>query len=216
MSYAARSLDDVNGATTVVFHPGATPAGHFWEVRCQTGDPLARSTRIHRGGKFAQVFWKWWTVTGMGVGDDIHIELLGVDDVVLGCITSLNDKPAVVTVTDPAGTRVARSQRRRDVLTVYGSDDAPLAELTCEGDGPWPVRDTAGTELGELLAGEPGPSTALSKWVWVDPQYALNTATYARSMHLGLRRVKRYSYLPTTRPQPSTLGLLPLLCGLTY
>ncbi len=216
MSYAARSLDDVNGATTAVFHPGATPAGHFWEVRSDAGDPLAHSARIHHGGKVAQAFWKWWTVTGMGVGDDIHIELRGADEASLAHITSLNDKPAVVTVTDPTGARVARSQRTQDVLTLYGCDDAPLAEVTCAGDCPWPVLDTAGTELGELVAGEPGPSTALSKWVWLDPQYALDTATYARSMHLGLRRVKRYAYLPTTRPQPASLALLPLLCGLTY
>lgn len=48
------------------------------------------------------------------------------------------------------------------------------------------------------------------------PQYALNTASYARSMHLGLRRVKQYSYMPTAQQPSPLLGLLPIRCGLTY
>jgi hypothetical protein len=27
-------------------------------------------------------------------------------------------------------------------LTVYGSGDEPLADVTCDGGGPWPVLDT--------------------------------------------------------------------------
>ena len=90
--------------------------------------------------------------------------------------------------------------------------------MTCEGDGPWQVLSPEGRVLGELLAGEPGPSLAPELWHWVDPQWALNTATYARTMHLGLRRVKRYSLAPNAsgQAQPPAVTLLPLLAGLTY
>ncbi|MCV7258727.1 hypothetical protein [Mycobacterium shimoidei] len=216
MSYAARSLDDLTrGAISAVFHAGASPLGHHWEIIDGNDAVLAASRRVHHGGKLAQKFWKLSTLTGMGVGDNIHIDLIGADGP-LARATSINDKPAIVTVTDPAGVRVARSERRGDTLTVYGPNDERIAEITCGGEGPWPVRDGDGATLGELLAGEPGPSRAVGVSVLVDPQFALNTAAYARSMHLGLRRARRYAYNPATKPQPLALALLPLLCALTY
>jgi hypothetical protein len=221
MSYAARSLDDFvhSGGIAATFKAGATPLGHHWEIHSHTGALLARTTRIHNGGKLAQLFWKAWTVTGMGAGDDIHVELVGADGHVLARATSVNDNPAIVTMTDPAGTQVARSVRERKDVALHGHDDQPLAQLHCDGDGPWPVHSTAGDVLGQLLAGEPGPSVAPKLWEWAAyPDLALNSMTYSQSMHLGLRRVKQYAFEPAgqSAPLPAALALLPLLTGLTY
>jgi hypothetical protein len=221
MSYAACSLDDFarSGGIATNFNAGATPLGHHWDIRSHTGALLARTDRVHKGGKLAQAFWKAWTVTGMGVGDDIHVELVGAQRRVLARATSVNDNPAIVTVTDPAGKQVARSVRERKSVTVYGDDDQPLAEMQCEGDGPWPVRTAAGDVLGELLAGEPGPSVSPKLWEWaVFPDVALNSAAYSQSMHLGLRRVRHYAFEPfgQSAPLAAPLALLPILAGLTY
>lgn len=47
-----------------------------------------------------------------------------------------------------------------------GGDDAPIAALDCDGDGPWKVADAGGTVLGELLAGIPDPSRkpVMAEW----------------------------------------------------
>jgi hypothetical protein len=219
--YAARSLDDFahSGGIATNFNAGATALGHYWVIRSHTGALLARTARVHNGGKLAQAFWKAWAVTGMGVGDDIHVELVGADEQVLARATSINDKPAIVTVTNPAGGQVARSVRERQAVTVHGHDDRPVAELQCEGDGPWPVRSTAGGVLGELLAGEPGPSASPALWQWaVFPDVALNSAAYAQTLHLGLRPVRQYAFEPSGQPAPvaTALTLLPILAGLTY
>jgi hypothetical protein len=221
MSYTARSLDDFahSGGIATTFKAGATPLGHHWDIHSHTGALLAQTARVHNGGKLAQAFWKTWTVTGMGVGDDIHVELVGAEGQVLGKATSVNDKPAIVTVTDPAGAQVARTIRERKSIALHGPDDQPLAQLECDGDGPWPVRTAAGHLLGELLAGEAGPSMSPAMWEWVAfPDVALNSAAYEKSMHLGLRRVRQYAFEPASQSGPllTPLALLPILAGLTY
>lgn len=215
----AESLDDLarSGGGTAVFHAGATALSHHWQLFDRTGSALARTARVHNGGKAAQVFWKFLTTTGLDANNDIHVELLGAGDRLLARASSSYSSETVA-ITDPAGRQVARSKRNKQTFTVYGSDDTALIELTCDGDGPWPVRDSAGTVVGELLAGEPGPSLSPAMWQWIDPQFALNTATYARTMHLGLRRVTRYSLAPTdaSAPDAAALAVLPILAGLTY
>ena len=215
----ARSLDDVarGGGITATFHAGGTALVHHWQLSAQDGTTLARTARVHNVGKSAQMSWKLVTVTGLDANNDIHVELVGADSLPLARACTSYAKETV-TMLDPAGRQVARSKRDKKRHSVYGADDHQVAELTCEGDGPWPVLSPADEVLGELLAGEPGPSLSPELWHWVDPHWALNTATYARTMHLGLRRVKRYSLAPTTsgHAQPPAVTLLPLLAGLTY
>jgi hypothetical protein len=213
----ARSLDDLanGGGITATFHAGPTALGHHWKLCAQDGSTLARTVRVHNGGKAAQRFWKLVTATGFDVNNDIHLEVIGADDQALARASSSYTKETV-TVVDPGGGRVARSTRDKKAFSVDGQDDDEVATLMCEGDGPWQVRGPSGDVLGEVLAGEPGPSLSPALWHWVDPQWALNTATYARGMHLGLRRVKRYSFAPTASEQPPAVALLPLLCALTY
>jgi hypothetical protein len=219
MSYTAFTLDHFasGGGTTAVFRAGLTAQSHQWDIKAQSGSLLAHTARYHRGGKFAQAFWKFWNVIGMGAGDDIHVELVGAQGVQLGRATTGN-WPAVVTVTDAAGRQVVRSKRKKDTFTVYDRDDQPIAVLQRDGDGPWPLRTEAGDVIGEVLAGKPGPkSPALWEWAaW--PDVALDSAAYNKNMHLGLRRVVQYSFTPAAHAGPNAvaLALLPLLCGLTY
>lgn len=154
----------------------------------------------------------------MDAGNDIHVELRGACGAVLARISSINEKPAPVTVSDPDGRLIAKSVHHKDVLTVYGADDGITARIECRGGGPWPVNDARGALIGELVGGEPGPSVSpqLSELL-VSPQTALNSAAYNNSQHLGLRRVTRYRFIPATeRPAPMPVVLLPLLAGLTY
>jgi hypothetical protein len=219
MSYTAFTLDHFasGGGTTAVFRAGLTAQSHQWDIKAQSGSLLAHTARYHRGGKFAQAFWKFWNVIGMGAGDDIHVEVVGAEGVQLARATTGN-WPAVVTVTDAAGRQVVRSKRKKDTFTVYDRDDQPIAVLQRDGDGPWPLRSEAGDVLGEVLAGKPGPkSPALWEWAaW--PDVALDSAAYNKNMHLGLRRVVQYSFTPAAHAGPNAvaLALLPLLCGLTY
>jgi hypothetical protein len=212
----ARTLDDFAacGGVTAVFNAGSTGLGHHWQLFGQDGSQLARTERVHSGGKVAQLWWKVVTLTGMDVNNDIHVELIGAESIPLARASSSYTRETV-TVSDPTGQPLGRTKRAKKVVTVYGPDDVELAEFTCDGDGPWPVRSPAGDILGEVLAGEPGPSLSPDLWQWVDPQWALNTATYNRAMHMGLRRVKQYSFAPAGRVPP-VLTLLPLLCGLSY
>jgi hypothetical protein len=69
-----------------------------------------------------------------------------------------------VTVADVAGRQVARRVRDKLAFTLYGPGDVELANLECDGDGPWPVCDGAGELLGELPTGEPGPSLSPELW----------------------------------------------------
>jgi hypothetical protein len=213
----ARSLDDfaTRGGVTAVFNAGGTGQGHHWQLFGQDGSELAHTARVHNGGKLAQVWWKVVTLTGMDANNDIHVELLGAEGSALARASSSYMK-GTVTVADPAGRHIVSTKRDKKVVTVYGAGDVAVAEFTCEGDDPWPVRSPAGDVLGEVLAGEPGPSLSAPLWQWmVDTQWALSTATYNNAMHLGLRRVKRYSFAPAGRVPP-VLALLPLLCGLSY
>jgi hypothetical protein len=198
------------------FHAGGTALGHHWQLVATDGRLLARTVRVHSGGKAAQTFWKFLTLTGLDANNDIHVELRGADDSVLVRLSSIYDKPAIVTVANPEGSQLAKATREKFDFTLTGPADEPLAELTCDGDGPWPVRNPAGPLIGELLAGQPGPSLSPPLWHWIDPQLALNTATYARTMHLGLRRVTQYAFAPTAGTETPAVALLPLLCGLTY
>jgi hypothetical protein len=216
---SARSLDDQvdPGGLVARFHAGKTPLGHHWELLSPTGDLLAVTARVHRGGTVLRAYWKLVQVTGMGVGDDIHVELRGADKCVLARASSINDTPAAVTIADPSGGQVAKSSRAKQTMTVYGGDHGELAELVSEGEGPWPVTGPAGSELGRLYADDPGPSVSQSAVSWaIDAKLALNSAAYAQSQHLGLRRVTLYAYAPGDGAPPLALALLPLLAGLTY
>jgi len=217
VSPTARSLGELanGGAITAVFNAGTTGGGHHWQLLAQDGCELARSERVHNGGAVRQAFWQFITATGLDANNDIHVDVIGADDHRLARATASYMKEAV-TVTDPDGRQIVSTKRDKKVVTVYGTGDAAIAEFNYDGDGPWPVRSPAGEVLGELLAGDPGPSLNAPLWQWlVDTQWALNTTTYRRAMHLGLRRVNRYAFAPAGRLDPA-LALLPLLCGLSY
>ena len=217
----ARSLDEVvdAGAITAVFSAGGTGLGHHWRLSSPSGELLALTARVHTGGKGAQAFWKFLSLTALDAGNDIHVELRGAEDAVLARASSINDKPAIVTVSDPHGDQVVRSRRNKDSLVIYGHDDQELANFACDGEGPWQTRNAEGNVVGDLIAGEPGLSTSqgLTQWVFA-PQLALSAAAYAKGQHLGLRRVAQYSFAPTPSASDLTpaLALLPLVCGLTY
>lgn len=191
--------------------------GHHWEVRSSLGALLARAVRVHIGGKVAVGFSKFRSFLELDAGTDIHAELRGADDTVLARIASPNKQPAQVTVTDPTGIQRVKSVREEDTLTVVGGDDRVLATVVCEGDGPWEVKDGAGVIAGEMIAGTLGPSVSqkLSQWLW-DPQLASRKATHAQSMHLGIRPVMQYAFVPATDSMSAGLALLPVLAGYTY
>jgi hypothetical protein len=213
----ARTLEEFAtcGGVSAIFSAGSTGAGHHWQLFGQDGSQLARTARVHNGGKIAQLWWKAVTLTGMDANNDIHVELIGADGSALARASASYMKETV-TLSDPTGRHLGHTKRDKKVVTVYGADDVALAEFTCEGDDPWPVRRPSGEDIGEVLAGEPGPSLSAPLWQWaLDTQWALNTTAYRQAMHLGLRRVNRYSFTPT-RPVVPMLALLPLLCGLSY
>ena len=216
MSSTARSLDSlaIVGGITAAFHPGGSGNGHHWQLYDRFGSALARTERVHNGGRIAQAFWTFIGATGLDANNDIHVNLVGAEGISLARASS-SYMTETVNVFDPTGRQFARSKRDKATLTLYHPDQREVAAMTCEGDGPWLVRNPAGDVLGELLAGEPGPSLTPELWHWIDPKWALSAATYARGMHLGLRRVMRYSFAPTGTVEPA-LALLPLLCGLTY
>lgn len=225
---SAQSLGDLSRCSEIaaVFRAGSSSNEHRWELRSSAGELLALTNRVHNGGRAAQTFWKLVSITGMDAGNDMHMELLGAQNRVLARISSTNDAPAVVTVLDETGRQVARSARAKtallrvkhpDRLIVHDADDRICAQIECEDDSPWQLRSEAGEDLGELLAGEPGPSLAPRWYTWVDPQWALSDAAYSRGQHLGLRRVTQYRVaLGNDSPQSPALTLLPLLAGLTY
>ncbi len=217
VSGTARTLDDFTtcGGVTAVFNAGDTGLGHHWRLFGRDGSPLAHTKRYHHGGKVAQVWWKFVSLTGLDANNDIHVELIGADGLVLARASSSYIQEAV-TVTDPAGNQIVRTQRTKEVVSVYTTGDGPVAKFPCAGEDPWPVRSPAGDVLGEVLAGEPGPAQSAPLWQWViDPRWALNSSAYTNAMHLGLKRVSQYSFVPTGRVDAG-LALLPLLCGLSY
>jgi hypothetical protein len=223
----ARSLDDLGryGEIAAVFLAGASGNDHRWELRSSAGELLALTKRVHSGGRFAKAYWKLVSATGMDAGNDIHLELRGADDRVLANISSINDAPAVVTLTDDTGRLVARSTREKtlllkvkhpDKLVVHDADERVCAQIETENDSPWQIRNEAEEILGELLAGEPGPSLSPRWYTWVDPKWAMSDATYARGQHLGIRRVTQYSAALESDSLPLAVTLLPLITGLTY
>lgn len=217
MTPTARTLEDFAacGDVSAVFSAGATGGDHHWKLFGQNGSQLAHTVRVHNGGKFAQLWWKAVTLTGMDAKNDIHVELIGAEGRPLARASSSYMKETV-TVSDPTGRPLGHTKRDKKVVTVYGPDGIALGQFDYDGDGPWPVRTPSGDALGEVLAGEPGPSMSAPLWQWaLDTQLALNTTTYRQAMHLGLRRVNRYSFTPT-RPVLPIVALLPLLCGLSY
>ena len=217
MSLAARTLEEIAtcGGVSAVFSAGSTGGGHHWKLFGQNGSQLAHTARVHNGGKIAQLWWKAVTFTGMDAKNDIHVELIGAEGTALARASSSYMKESV-TVSDPTGRPLGHTKRHKKDVTVYGPDDVPIAEFSCDGTDPWPVRRPSGDDIGEVLAGEPGPSLSAPLWQWaLDTQWAVNTTTYRQAMHLGLRRVNRYSFTPTS-PVAPILALLPLLCGLSY
>lgn len=224
----AQSLSDLSGSgdTAAVFRAGSSSNEHRWELSSAADELLAVTRRVHRGGRAAQALWRVVSATGMDAGNDIHLDLIGAQNCVLARISSTNDAPAVVTVIDDLGQQVARSVRQKtallrvkrpDAMTVHDADDRVCALIGCEDDGPWKLQDEGGEDLGELLAGKPGPSLSPRWYTWVDPKWALSDATYSRSQHLGLRRVTQYhAAFAGDPPRPLALTLLPLLAGLTY
>lgn len=227
----ANSLDDLTGrgGLAAVFCAAPTAGGHHWELRSASGDLLAVTARVHNGGRAAQVLWKLATLTGMDAGNDIHAELRGAEDRVLARIDSANAAPATVTITDNAGVVIVKAIREKtlllrvkdpDALTVRDADDAIVAQIDCNDDGPWSVRGGSDEPIGELFGGDPGPSLSMnwSDWV-IDANWALSVATYARTQHLGLRRVTQYGFAPdgeSPASQSLAVTLLPLLAGFIY
>lgn len=227
----ANCLNDLTGrgGLAAVFHAAPTAGGHRWELRSASGELLAVTARVHKGGRAAKALRKLATLTGMDAGNDIHAELRGAQDRVLARIFSENAAPAVVTVTDDTGAVVAKAVREKtlllrvkhpDALTVRDADDAIAAQIDCENDGPWAVRGGSDEAIGELFGGDPGPSLGVkwSDWV-IDANWALSVATYAHTQHLGLRRVTQYGFAPnaeSTAAQSLAVTLLPLLAGFIY
>jgi hypothetical protein len=217
---SARTLDDLcrSGGTVATFRAGLSGQTHQWTMRSPSGDVLAQTFRVHRGGPIRQTLWKLWNMANMHVGDDIHVELRGADGVVLVKVSSDNDTPAVVTVRDESDAQVAKMVRAKATLTVFGRDDRPAATLNCEDDSPWQATDADGRPLGELLAGKPDPSRkpGLVEWT-LFTDIALDRVARQQGQHLGIRKVVRYSYAPlVSGPMPAALALLPLLAGVVY
>jgi hypothetical protein len=217
----ARTLDDLcrSRGTMATFRAGLSGQTHQWTLRVPSGEALAQTVRVHRGGRIRRGLWTLWNMANMHVGDDIHVELRGADDVVLAYVSSENDIPEVVTVRDESGAQLAKMVRNnKTTFTVSGRDDQPLVTLDCGGDGPWQATDADGRAIGELLPGKPDPSRkpGLAEWA-LFTDLALDRTVQQQGQHLGIRRVVQYSYaalLPG--PVPAPLALLPLLAGLIY
>ena len=226
----AQSLSDITSHTGVaaIFRAGLTGGDHHWELRSAAGDLLAVTARVHRGGRGARAFWKLLTVTGMDAGNDIRVELRGAHDRVLARISSTNAAPATVTVLDDAGSLVAKSLRDKtlllkvkhpDTVVVVDAEDRVAASVDCESDPPWQVLDGSGALVGELVAGEPGPTLSPQWSDWIDPKWGLSVATYAHGQHLGIAHSQQYTAVAhggASDRQSTVLALLPLIAGLTY
>ena len=121
MIATARTLDDFAacGGVTAVFNTGTTALGHHWQLFGQNGSELARTERVHSGGKVARVWWKAVTLTGMDVNNDIHVELVGADGAALARASSTYTDPTV-TLSDPTGRSWGHTKRNDKAVTVYG------------------------------------------------------------------------------------------------
>lgn len=217
----ATALDEIVHASILaaVFHPGkATALGHHWTLHDGGGRCLATTHRVHNGGRLARAGWNLVTLTGMDTGNDIHVELHGAGGNCLARLDSVHAKPSRVNLHDPSGLSLGGLRHEGETLVLEGPDPATtVATLTCDETSTWPVMDGSGAALGELVLGAPGPDTAPSWWEIID---ALPTpsADFARTMHLGVRRVTRYTFARNAdvRTLPASAALLPLLAGLVY
>ena len=217
MSPTARTLEEIAtcGGVSAVLSAGSTGGGHHWKLvrpewiptgahragtqRRQDCAAVVEGRHLHRNGRQERHPCRADRRGGHCTGPREF---------------QLHERS--VTVSDPTGRPLGNTKRHKKDVTVYGPDDVPLAEFSCDGKDPWPVRRPSGDDIGEVLAGEPGPSLSAPLWQWaLETQWALNTTTYRQAMHLGLRRVNRYSFTPTS-PVVPILALLPLLCGLSY
>lgn len=226
----AESLNDIarQGNIAALFRPGATGDSHKWELRSATGELLAITARVHKGGQGARAFRKFLSVTGLDAGNDIHAELRGAQDRTLARISSTNAAPAVLTILDDSGSLVTKSIREKTMLLkvkhpdrflVVDADDRVVCSVDCESAPPWPVLDDAGALIGELLAGEPGPTLPPHWSDWIDPKWGLSVATYAQGQHLGIARSRQYTVIAhggSSDRLPIFLALLPLMAGLSY
>ena len=226
----AQSLSDITSHTGVaaIFRAGLTGGDHHWELRSAAGDLLAVTARVHRGGRGARAFGKLLSLTGMDAGNDIHVELHGAGERVLARISSTNAAPATVTVLDDAGSLVAKSLRDKtlllkvkhpDTVVVVDAEDRVAASVDCESDPPWQVLDGSGALVGELVAGEPGPTLSPQWSDWIDPKWGLSVATYAHGQHLGIAHSQQYTAVAhggASDRQSTVLALLPLIAGLSY
>jgi len=199
----ARSLDELAAAGILQarFHAGASPSAHHWTLEDAGGQELARTRRVHSGGMLQRAVWKTVTLTGLDSGNDIHVELVGADDAVLARASSFNAQPRTVAVTDAAGLSLARTTNADGKITLESGDPGRVLATVehSDGDEPWPVIDPDGAQIAELLVGDPASSDT------------------ARTVHLGLRRVVRYTLAPAGDADvPVGVALLPLLAGLTY
>ncbi len=203
------------------FRAGLVANRHHWTLEDADGTVLAATRRTHRGGRLRRGMWQAVTLTGMDGGNDVHGELLGADDVVLATFSSVDGDPPTVTVADADGTVLGRSRRdvpgKRLVLEA-GPDGPEAAVLPIAGDGPWPVALADGTRVGALAPAVPGLSTSPDMLELLFPSLSSNQTDYARTMHLGIRRVQRYVLAreDATATAPALVALLPLLAGLSY
>lgn len=222
----AQSLADITSQRGIaaVFRAGLTGGDHHWELRSAAGDLLAITARQHRGGRGARAFGKFLSLTGLDAGNDIHVELRGASERVLARISSTNAAPATVSVLDDAGSLVAKSVRDKtlllkvkhpDAFVVVDGDDRVAARVDCEGDPPWRVLDGSGASVGELFAGEPGPTLSPQWSDWIDPKWGLSVATYARGQHLGIASCQQYTVVVNDGTS-AVPALLPLIAGLSY
>jgi len=216
-------LEELGAARAIVavFHAGQTALGHRWSVADAAGNELIRTRRTHHGGLVKRALWKSVTLTGLDSGNDLYVDLLDSSDAVVARASSLNQKPPTVTVADPRNRPFGRL-RRDGAQLVLESGDSPstVASITADGDGPWPVTGPGGERYGELLAGDPGPSTSPSWLELLGVEPMSRSSDFARTMHLGIRRVLRYTLLRSESdappPAPVIVALLPLLAGLSY
>ena len=162
----------------------------------------------------------------MDAGNDIHVELRGAGERVLARISSTNAAPATVTVLDDAGWLVAKSARDKTLLLKIKHSSSLSTPTIASPPAwiartipPWQVLDGSGAFIGELFAGEPGPTLSPHWSDWIDPKWGLSVATYAHGQHLGIARSQQYTAVSQGGPsnrQSTVVALLPLIAGLSY
>ncbi len=181
-----------------------------------------------KGGRLRRGVSKALAATGLDAGNDIAVELLSEEGKRLARCTSTNDASATVTIRSEDGTVLVSSVREKtlllrpkndDALTVFDGAGKSAAQVQLAGDGPWEVRNPEGAVVGSLVAGDPGKAAtaSLADWVLL-PEYALSVSALGSTQHLGVRRVGRYVFVPSSGSveMPLALSLLPLMAALSY